>query len=551
MPRSSGMLGGVKSLSRGRDTSRSGFIAGLLFFTLALAAILAGEAQLSVKYHRTVVEKVLRDYAMLASDELTRRATNELGFNGFYYLITAMRQAPAGRLLSPDDLAASPDETVRKARDLVLFTFRYDPSSGHLETAGPAPDPPSRAFIEESLAKWTRAPASGKRYETLHAYSGGTLRSLVFGLAEPKAGSPIVGFAADGTGFAPRFQRALARGALFPPSLALPGNDALFLRVLDPAGHEIFRAGSPKEPYLGGNMSFGPTDYNGLLAGFVVEAAVDPAAAGTLVIGGLPRSRLPFLIGLLALTTGLILTAVLQLRRERALTQLRSDFVSRVSHELRTPLTQIRMFAETLLLDRVRSEEERQRSLEIIDRESRRLTNLVENVLRFSRGERGQDRVEPQLQDVVPLARQLLADFEPLVGGRARVVATLPESAIANVDEDALRRILLNLLDNALKYGPEGQEIRLSVVNGGPWVRFAVEDQGPGIPARERERIWERFYRLPRDRASAVAGTGIGLAVVRDLTRLQGGDACVEESPGGGARFLVELPAGPGNEAGP
>jgi signal transduction histidine kinase len=293
------------------------------------------------------------------------------------------------------------------------------------------------------------------------------------------------------------------------------------------------------------------SDYNGMLEGFVVEAAVDPAAASALVIGGLPRSRLPFLIGLLALTAGLIFTAVLQLRRERALSQLRSDFVSRVSHELRTPLTQIRMFAETLLFDRVRSEEERQRSLEIIDRESRRLTNLVENVLRFSRGERGEDRVEPQLQDVVPLARQLLVDFEPLVGGRARVVATMPERAIASVDEDALRRILLNLLDNALKYGPEGQEIRFAVVNGETWVCFTVEDQGPGIPARERERIWERFYRLPRDRASAVAGTGIGLAVVRDLTRLQGGDARVEESPGGGARFLVELPAGPGNEAAP
>jgi signal transduction histidine kinase len=113
------------------------------------------------------------------------------------------------------------------------------------------------------------------------------------------------------------------------------------------------------------------------------------------------------------------------------------------------------------------------------------------------------------------------------------------------VDEDALRQILLNLFDNALKYGPEGQVISLAIAAEGPWVRISVEDHGPGIPARERERIWERFYRMPRDRASAVAGTGIGLAVVRDLVRLHGGRAWAEEGAGGGARFVVELPAAP------
>jgi signal transduction histidine kinase len=243
-----------------------------------------------------------------------------------------------------------------------------------------------------------------------------------------------------------------------------------------------------------------------------------------------------------------MLIAILQLRRERALSRLRSDFVSRVSHELRTPLTQIRMFAETLLLDRVRSEEERRRSLEIIDRESRRLASLVENVLRFSRGERGEDRVEVRPRDVVPLVRRLLFDFQPLTSGRARLVASLPERAEALADEDALQQILLNLLDNAVKYGPDGQEIRLAVEAEGNRVRFSVEDQGPGIPPGERERIWERFHRLPRDRESAVAGTGIGLAIVRELARLQGGSTRVEEGGRGGARFVVELPAAPAAE---
>lgn len=520
-------------------------IVALLLASLALAAILTWQAQVSMRYHRATAEKVLRDYAMLAADEFARRSVNELGFYGFYPLVTAVRQEAAqGRLLAPDDLSTSHDETPRSASDLVHSTFRYDAVSKKLETRGPEPDAATRAWMVERLSTAAHSALQDRRYFTVHGAAAGTLHTLVFGPAGQAAGAPLAGFLAENRAFESRFRSAFAKGPLFPPSLAhgSVGNDVLFLRLADPTGKEIFRAGSPKEENLAVERPFGD-DYNGILSGFVIHAAVDPAAASSLVIGGLPRSRLPLLLGLLALTAGLILTSVLQLRRERALSELRSQFVSRVSHELRTPLTQIRMFAETLLLNRVRSEEERRRSLEIIDRESRRLTNLVENVLRFSRGERGQDRLDVAPRDVVPLVRELLADFDPLLRGRATVAASMPERAIARLDEAALRQTLLNLLDNAVKYGPENQEIRL-VVLAGPEagrVRLAVEDQGPGIPAGERERIWDRFYRLPRDRESAVAGTGIGLSIVRDLARLQGGRAFVEDGPRGGARFVIEL----------
>ncbi|MEO8587287.1 MAG: HAMP domain-containing sensor histidine kinase [Acidobacteriota bacterium] len=480
---------------------------------------------------------------MLASDEFSRRTANELGYSGFYPLITALRQAPASAA-GPDFLAAHADEGVRKARDLVAFTFRFDPAAARLETLGPEPGAATRAWLAGRLAA-RPAPQKGveRRYETITGDVTGSLRFAVLSPVDASAGSPVVGFGVATEALAARFQRALARGSLFPPSLShgALGNDALSLRVFDPAGREIFRAGVPKEPYLGVERPFA-SDYNGMLDGFVVRAAVDAAAAPALVIGGLPRSRLPLLLGLLALTAGLIVTAILQLRRERALAQLRSDFVSRVSHELRTPLTQIRMFAETLLLDRVRTPGERRRSLEIIDREARRLANLVENILRFSREERGEDRIDARERDVVPLVRRLLADFEPLVAGRARIEVTLPEQAVACVDEEALQQILLNLLDNAVKYGPEGQVVRLSVVAAGSRVVFSVEDEGPGIPESERARIFEPYYRLPRDRSSSVAGTGIGLAVVADLARLQGGEARVEGTPRG-VRFAVELPA--------
>jgi signal transduction histidine kinase len=239
-----------------------------------------------------------------------------------------------------------------------------------------------------------------------------------------------------------------------------------------------------------------------------------------------------------------VLTALLQLRRERALQRLRAEFVASVSHELRTPLSQIRMFAETLLLGRVRSEEERRRALEIMDREARRLTHLVENVLQFSRGERGIVPLALERRGLAPLLRELLEQFGPLAAGSgATLTATLDESAVAAVDADALRQVLLNLLDNAVKYGPRGQDVIVKLERTPSGARLSVEDQGPGVPMSERRRVFERFQRLARDRHSAVAGTGIGLAVVRDLVVRHGGRVGIEDGSRGGARFFVELPA--------
>src|SRR5439155_6161105 len=180
--------------------------------------------------------------------------------------------------------------------------------------------------------------------------------------------------------------------------------------------------------------------------------------ADKLVIGGLPRSQLPFVLGVLLLTAGLIVTALVQLRREYDLARLRTDFVSGVSHELRTPLAQIRMFGETLLLGRVRSETERRRSLEIIDQEARRLTHLVENLLHFSRSERQTHRVAPAPTWMAPLVRSVVEAFAPLATPRrARLRTDLAEGVVAAVDAEAFRQMLLNLLDNAVKYGPEDQ----------------------------------------------------------------------------------------------
>src|SRR5438445_530399 len=188
-------------------------------------------------------------------------------------------------------------------------------------------------------------------------------------------------------------------------------------------------------------------------------------------------------------------------------------------------------------------------SLEIIDQEARRLTHLVENLLHFSRSERQAHRVAPEPTWMAPLIRSVVEAFAPLaVPRRVRLRADIADGVVAAVDPEAFRQMLLNLLDNAVKYGPEDQSVTVTLApaDAAGRVRITVDDQGPGIPPAERERIWERFWRLERDRGSAVAGTGIGLAVVRELAALHRGRAWIEDPPGGhgsGARFVLEVPA--------
>jgi signal transduction histidine kinase len=214
-----------------------------------------------------------------------------------------------------------------------------------------------------------------------------------------------------------------------------------------------------------------------------------------------------------------------------------------VTHELRTPLAQIRWFAELLHLGKLRTEDERVRSAQIIDQEARRLTYLVENVLNFSGAEKGVTRVSPALTDLDHEIRGALELFAPLARARrSTVVARLEAATAVPLDRGAFRQILLNLLDNAVKYGPAAQTITVGSELAGDRARIWVEDEGPGIPHDDRQRVWEPYVRLNRRAETGTGGSGIGLSVVRELVMLHGGRARAEGAPGGGARFVVELP---------
>lgn len=239
-------------------------------------------------------------------------------------------------------------------------------------------------------------------------------------------------------------------------------------------------------------------------------------------------------------------------RREQELTRLRADFVASTSHELRTPLTQIRMFAELLQKDALRGPEESARALRIIEKEASRLTILVDNLLNYTRlRRRAEDTALAAIPpaDVAEAATQVIEAFAPLAAERrASVVSYVPAGLRVRMDALALRQVLTNFLENAVKYGPDGQTVVIGATAERGRVRFWVDDQGPGVPPAERAAVWEAFRRGRHAERSAAGGSGIGLAVVRELVLQWEGDVTVEEASGGGARFVVTLPEAPADD---
>ena len=239
---------------------------------------------------------------------------------------------------------------------------------------------------------------------------------------------------------------------------------------------------------------------------------------------------------------------VLVAEKERRISALKSEFVANVSHELKTPLALVRMFAEMLQSGRVQSDDKRKEYLDIIVRESERLSALIENVLDFARLERGRgsyEFVEGDVGDAVTRAANALRYRVEREGVRLTIDVE-PNLPRARIDERAIQLAVINLVDNALKYGAEGGAIEVRAARDGASVRVDVVDHGPGVPPEDRQRIFERFVRLKPVRAEAVRGSGIGLALVKHIAESHGGRAWVESELGAGATFRLSIPAGGG-----
>jgi two-component system phosphate regulon sensor histidine kinase PhoR len=228
----------------------------------------------------------------------------------------------------------------------------------------------------------------------------------------------------------------------------------------------------------------------------------------------------------------------------RRLENVRRDFVANASHELRTPLTSIRGFVEALEDGAVEEPGKAQRFLGKIRTHADRMAALVEDLLELSRLESG-DRA-PEWEETLPseVVEEVMASFAGLATRKDISLRREDRGAPAVVtDPERLRRVLENLVDNAVKYTPAGGRVEVTTLPGpGGSVRIEVVDNGPGIAPEHQARIFERFYRVDKARSRELGGTGLGLSIVRHLAEGMGASVSVESEPGGGSRFTVTLP---------
>jgi signal transduction histidine kinase len=528
----------------------------LLLAALAVVSTLVFQAFRAEQDQRETASRALHEYAGFAAWEFASNMKEEMWLAMTELLRPAEQlepPQPGAPLPSPAMLVAQ-SHHIAKCKDCsseipASYYFRLDLNDTALTTVvsdggvGRAPERLERQWLRDTITRHASAVFKQNwRVATVVGEVDGRRLTVAYTVVRDTAGNATAayGVVSESNRFVAGFAAKLADLELLPPSLAKQtgAGHLVAITVRDEKSNVLYRS-----PWQFGDRYSATYEQGKYVAGFTVEASLKPGVAGRLILGD--SYRFPVLLGLLGITAALVAIAFRQMRREESLARLRADFVSSVSHELRTPLAQIRMFAELLRMGWIRSAQEHTRSLDIIDQEARRLGHLVDKVLCFDRVERGENTLMTEETPLAPLVREVLEAFAPLAAARlVNLQLDLDDDVIADVDRGAMRQVLINLLDNAVKYGPAGQTISVGLARSDDEksARIWVEDEGPGIPSTERGKIWEPFHRLDRDANSAIAGSGIGLALVRNLTVAHGGRVLVDDGLNAGSRFTIEIP---------
>lgn len=568
-------ISAVKKLSQRMAALTPSITAGLILFAVGLTALLAYRAFDASRAQREMSEGTLREYAAFAAFQLKNATMNRITGQtraAFELVVREINTNGPANPLGAQRAAELIGERgpVCRCLDGVNFYYRVTFADSVIDaTAFPLATPENLRWLRDTVIKHGLAPTrpdpplpnfAGPRppgvpltaqyLVTIFSRLGTQPYVFTQAIIIDATGAPILAY-----GFAVPTERAVTRvvKSVLETQPVLPStltrgmkiDSILDVTVRTPARDVVYRS----HPSI--DTRYAATDsVEARFGGLKFEVALNPAVAGRLIIGGLPRSRVPELLATAFVAVGLLGLLLFQFRRQEELGRLRDDFVSGVSHELRTPLAQIRLLAELLHMGKVPAEE-RERSLRIIDKEARRLSFLVDSILNFTHTQR--ERLSPVSTDVATEIEEIVKGFEPLAEAQGvRLTTRLERGIVAGVDRGAIRQVLLNLLDNAVRYGPPGQSVSISTASSGDMWTLEVADEGPGIPAEERERIFAPYYRMKRDAGGAVGGTGIGLAVVRRLVEEHSGRVAVANGSHAsngtngagmsGARFVVTLP---------
>ena len=554
-----------------RLARRPALLALLLLALLALSGLLAHEAWSSGRKRRVMADQAMHEYASYAAAKYRDNvqswlytALDEL-FAVAWVRLADGADAPGAGAVALEQSARALDGC--KCGPVVKALYYFDVSLDSLPPTGArliatrgeaTPGPAELRWVADTVRAHTVASKANLRvaarlygalavahqYSTIYAKYGDRLTVLVYTVRRDAEGRPAAayGMLTDAERFvAPFFEPLYRYRVVLPPVPGkwIPTDSAMSVAAVDSLGRVFF-----KSPVQYGSPLFAEVNMDPPLGHLRIRLAVNPAARDAVLAGGLPRSRVPLLLGALAVTAILVVFTVLQVRAEVEHARQRANFAASVSHELRTPLAQILLFAETVRLGRATSEERRMHAVDVIIREARRLMRLVDNVLHVSRSERVPTPVSLEWIVVRYVVGEIIEEFAPLASEAESTIELEPVDAgiVVNADAGAVRQMLLNVLDNAVKYGRKGQVIQVGVTLADAAVRIWVDDEGPGVQSRDRARIWKPFVRVAWGPQPGVAGAGIGLAVVHELVTAQRGRAWVERGSRGGARFVLELP---------
>jgi signal transduction histidine kinase len=317
-----------------------------------------------------------------------------------------------------------------------------------------------------------------------------------------------------------------------------PARAELVLGVLDQRGRQICSS-APGTASFAERASLAP-----VLPRWEATAGFQTADVDTLARASFEKG-LWFTVLVVAVLLAGIVMIVRAAMRELQLAEVKQTFVSNVSHELKTPLALIRLFAETLEMGRVKSAEKAQEYYRIIYNESRRLSQLIDNILDFSRIEAGSREYTFVPVDLAEATRAVVESYEYQIRAAGFELETRFDSGLPRVeaDPDAISQAILNLLNNAVKYSDRIKHISVSAQAAGGGVSVEVTDRGIGIPLSEQKRIFEKFYRVSTGLVHETKGSGLGLALVKHIVEAHHGRVSVESAPGRGSRFTLWLPA--------
>lgn len=491
-----------------------------IVLALVLGAALAWAVIVELRFQRRTAERVTEDYLSLLARERVGAAS------------LALRSAIAA------DLGAQVSGTMGSVFEELPPPAPRDASSGTLRCADSAApsyfrmDLRDRAFLVATPARadslaWVQslissemhsAPLAAGSFQTIVSHG----RAIVFGVKYAPYNAPVAvyGLVTCAPAIAAMVAGAHARGAadsVIALGATIGGDTLVALGRAEPRA-------LAREDVTGIQLTAYPA-FARPFSGVVIERDGVPSLALALM-----------LLGTIALGS----VAVLQLVRDRRAVRRQAELIMTISHELRTPLAQILLYSETLALDRVRGDDAKRAAAQRIVDEARHLIETVSNVIGLTRPERVPAASQP-MTPVGPVIETAITRVRALSDARAKIAVSVAGAPRVRVGDSVLLQALTNVLDNALKFGPPTQTVLVSAAREGAMVRVAIEDEGSGIPAALRERIFERYFRA--NDSSSAGGAGIGLSIVHDIVKKAGGCVRAEDASGGGARIVIDLPA--------